>query len=95
MSDNNVCTVTDIGSACLTRNDGRIVTLSNVRCVTSLKQNLVSPGAPDESGCKYTAYGGVLEVHRNNKLVLSGKNYHDLYAWLSSRQGEASRQGAY
>ena len=54
-------------------------TLFGVRHVLDLKRNLVSLGAFDSVGWKYTCEGGVLRVSKGAHVFLEGRKSTNLY----------------
>lgn len=53
--------------------------LTNVMYVPHLKRNLISLGYLDGKGLVFSAQGGVLNIVKNDKCLLSGKLYNGLY----------------
>lgn len=76
MGDNNVCDVAVIGSVKLALSDGRNVTLIMVRYVQCLRMNPISLGTLHDIRYFYAACDGVLDVRKNDQVVLSGTNVH-------------------
>lgn len=59
--------------------DGILKLLQNVRHVPGPKRNLISLGMLDSIGCEYNRQGGMIEVRKNSKIVLTTEKVNDLY----------------
>ena len=59
--------------------DGIVRTLAEVRHVPDLKKNLISLGALDSDGCKFSAEGGVMKVVKGALVFMRGNRVGNLY----------------
>ena len=62
MGSDVVCKTVDIGNICMRMFDGQVRTLTNVRHVPNLKKNLLSLGALEARGYKFSDADGEIKV---------------------------------
>ena len=74
-----VCKIVGIGSIKLRTHDGRFCTLSKVRHVPSMKNNLISVRLLDSRRFKYSGGDGTLNVYRGSDVILKGFMNGTLY----------------
>ena len=79
MGNNAVCKTIGLGTIKVKMFDGIVRTLSEVRHVPDLKKNLISLGALDAAGYRYTAEDGVLKVNKGAMVVMKGERNGNLY----------------
>ncbi|PRQ16367.1 putative RNA-directed DNA polymerase [Rosa chinensis] len=85
MGDNTPNKVMGIGTVRIKMHDEIIKTLTKVRHVPDLKNNLISLGTLDLQGYKYSSQGGVLRVSKGALVVIQGKLIcHNLYVLQGS-----------
>ena len=84
MGNSDPCKIFGVGSIRIKMHDGVVRTLTNVRHVPDLKQNLISLGTLEEKGCRYSAVGGVLKVSRGALVLLKAKRSNSLYVLMGS-----------
>ncbi|XP_077221004.1 uncharacterized protein LOC143854779 [Tasmannia lanceolata] len=70
MGNNNSCKTVGMGTMNIKIYDGTIRTLTGVRHVPELKKNLISLGALNTSGCRFTGDGGTLKVVKGSLVVM-------------------------
>ncbi|KAJ9547247.1 hypothetical protein OSB04_019790 [Centaurea solstitialis] len=73
------CHVVGIGSMSIKMHDGMVRTLTDVRHVPDMKKNLISLGALDKKGFKYSGGGGVIRVTKGALVVMKGVMKDTLY----------------
>ena len=64
--------------------DGQVRTLMNVRHVPNLKKNLLSLGALEAQGCKFSDADGDIKVTKGSMTILKGKQTMNLYKMIES-----------
>lgn len=79
MANNTVNKVIGMGSVRFRMTDGRFVRLTGVRHVPGLRKNLISLGALHSNGCSFASSDGVLDVFKNEKVVMQGTLEGNLY----------------
>jgi hypothetical protein len=72
MGDNIPCEVIGIGSVKIRTYDGMTRTLTDVRHIPTMFNNLISLGTLDNLGYKYFTSGGVLNVSKGSLIVMKG-----------------------
>src|SRR3954462_13136592 len=71
--------------------DGQVRTLSNVRHVPDMRENLLSLGALEAQGFRFSGEGEVIKVSRGSMTVLKGERVANLYRMKGSIiDGDAS-----
>jgi hypothetical protein len=79
MGNNMPCRIVGVGTVKVRMYDGIVRTLLGVRHVPDLRRNLVSLGALDSVGWKYTAEGGVLSASLGARVFVKGQKLGNLY----------------
>jgi hypothetical protein len=79
MGNDISCKIVGIGSVQIKMYDITIRTLTDVRHVPELRNNLISLGVLDSSGYKCTVQGGVLKVFKGILVVMKAKRSRNLY----------------
>lgn len=79
MGNDISCKAIGVGSIKTRVFNGIIRTLMKVRHVPKLKKNLISLGALDSSGFKYTSQGGALKVSKGILVVMKAINIGNFY----------------
>ncbi|OIT39786.1 hypothetical protein A4A49_58256, partial [Nicotiana attenuata] len=64
--------------------DGVVRTLTDVRYVPELKENLISLGTLESLGCKFTGDGGVLKIFQGALVIMKAHRFGSLYSLLGS-----------
>ena len=59
--------------------DGQVRTLTNVRHVSDLKKNLLSLGALEARGYKFSSVDGGIKVTKSSMTILKGERTVNLY----------------
>jgi len=95
MGNNAQCKATAIGTIKIKTYDGAVRTLSNVRHVPDLKRSLISLGALESKGCKYSAEGGVMKVSNGSRILLKGLRQGGLYVLQASITPGYMKKGSY
>jgi len=84
MGNDTVCKTVGIDSIRMRMFDGQVRTLTNIRHITDLKKNLLSLGALEARGYKFSdAYGGI-KVTKGSMMILKGKRTINLYRLIGS-----------
>nr|KYP40581.1 Retrovirus-related Pol polyprotein from transposon TNT 1-94 [Cajanus cajan] len=79
MGNDMPCKIVGIGTIQLRMHDGVIRTLTEVRHVPDLKNNLISVGVLDSKSFKCNVKNGVMEIKRGSTLVMRGFKKGNLY----------------
>jgi hypothetical protein len=79
MGNDQSCRVVGIGTVRIQMFDGVIRTLTDVRHIPDLKRNLISLGALDSLGCRWSTAGGVLSVSQGSQMIMQGMKSGNLY----------------
>ena len=79
IGNNVACKTVGIGIVKAKMYDGIVRTLAKVRHVPDLKKNLVSLGALDSDGCKFSAEGRVMKVVKGALVLMRGNKVGNLY----------------
>lgn len=79
--NNKACMVIRIGRIKLKMFDGVGRTLTEVKCVSELKRNLILLGNLESKGYRFKATCGVLSVTKGPMVVIEGERVKNLY-WL-------------
>ena len=79
MGNNAECRVVGIGSIRMRMFDGEVRTVANVRHVPEVSSNLLSLGALEARGCRFTSANGTLKVRKGSRMVLKGERIANLY----------------
>ena len=79
MGNNVACKTFGIRIVKIKMYDGIVRTLAEVRHVPDMKKNLVSLGALDSDGCKFSAEGGVMKVVKGALVLMRGNRVGNLY----------------
>ena len=64
--------------------DGQARTLTNVRHVSDLKKNLLSLGALEARGYKFSSVDGGIKVTKGSMMILKGERTVNLYKLIGS-----------
>lgn len=86
MRNNVSCQTLGVGNVEIKMYDGTIRTLTNVRHVLELKNNLISLGVLDSEGYKFIGQGGALRVSKDALVVMKAENIGNLYRLKGSTQ---------
>jgi len=73
------CDVVSVGTIRIKTHYGIVRTLSNVHHIPGLKHNLISLGALETNGRKYSAKGGVLKIYKSALVLMKGERRGSLY----------------
>ena len=84
MGNDSVCKIMEVDNVRMMMYDGQERTLSNIRHVLDLTKNLLSLGALEAQGCKFTGEGGGVTVTRGSVTVLKGERVRNLYSMIGS-----------
>jgi len=74
-----VCKTVGIGNIRMRMLDGQVRTLTNVRHVLDLKKNLLSLGALEARGNKFSGAEGAIKVNKGSMTILKGERTINLY----------------
>ncbi|GFZ09162.1 hypothetical protein Acr_20g0009700 [Actinidia rufa] len=96
MANNTSSRVVGRGSVRFRMADGRSVTLTEVRHVPNLQENLIFIGMLDSNGCIFEASGGILRVSKGTRRCCGERRLEGYTDWRGmSRQEELlSRHGS-
>lgn len=83
IGNNNLCPVIGFAIVTLKLKNGKLVDLTNIRCVPGLRRNLISLGTLDDHGCTMKV-NEVLQVNRGVTIVLYGKISPMVYMFLKA-----------
>ena len=78
MGNDISCRIVGIGSIKVKMYDGTMTTLTEVRHVPKLRNNLISMGVLDYVGYKFVVQGGVMKVYKGILFVMKEKRIKDL-----------------
>ena len=78
MGNDIVCKTIGIGNIRTRMFDGQVRTLTNVRHVLDLKKNLLSLGALEARGYKFSGADGVIKVTKGPITILKGERTTNL-----------------
>src|SRR3954462_13045212 len=84
MGNDAACNVIGIGNVRMRMFDGQVRTLSNVRHVRDMRKNLLSLGALEAQGFKFSGEDGVIKVSRGSMTVLKAERVANLYRMKGS-----------
>jgi len=84
MGNNAQCKVVGEGTIKIKTHDGIVRTLTGVRYVPELKQNLISLCTLESHGCRYSAEGEVLKVSKGALVLLKTIRCDSLYVLQGS-----------
>jgi hypothetical protein len=73
------CKIVGVGSVQIKMHDGFVRTLTDVRHVPELRNNLISLGVLYSVGYRCTTQGGVLKVSKGILVVMKAKRIGNLY----------------
>jgi len=73
IGNNTVCKTVGIGIICTRMFDGHVRTLTNVRHVPALRKSLLSLGALEAQGCKFTGADGSIKITKGSMMILKGE----------------------
>jgi hypothetical protein len=79
MGNDFSCKIVGVGSVQIRMHDGSVRTLTDVRHVPELRNNLVSLGVLDFAGYRCTTQGGALKVSKGILVVMKAKRIGNLY----------------
>lgn len=79
MGNHHSCSIVGIGNIRLKLHDGMIRELKNVRCVPSMKKNLISLGMLESKGLRLDCQNGVMKVISGAMVVMRGTRRYNLY----------------
>ena len=79
MGNNVACKTVGIGTVKIKMYDGIVRMLVEVRHVPNLKKNLISLGALDSDGYKFSAEGGVMKVVKGALVLMRDNRVGNLY----------------
>jgi len=79
MRNDVACKTVGIGSICMKMFDRQVRTLKNVRHVPDLRKNLLSLGAMEAQGCKFSSTDGALKVIKGSMMILKAEHTANLY----------------
>jgi len=74
-----VCKTIGIGNIHMRMFDGQVRTLMNVRHILNLKKNLLSLGALEARGYKFSGADGGIKVTKGSMTILKGEQTTNLY----------------
>jgi hypothetical protein len=86
MGNNVPCKTVGVGSIKIKMFDGIVRTLTEVRHVPELKNNLISLGVLDSGGYMFTGQGGALKVSKGILVVMKATKIGNLYKLEGSTQ---------
>ena len=84
MGNDAECNVIGTGNIRMRMFDGQVRTLTNVRHVPDMRKNLLSLGALEAQGFRFSGEGGVLKVSTGSMTVLKGERVVNLYRMKGS-----------
>src|SRR3954468_13356783 len=84
MGNDAACKVIGIENIRMRMFDGQVRTLSNVRHVPDMRKNLLSLGALEAQGFRFSGEDGVIKVSRGSMTVLKGERVANLYRMKGS-----------
>src|SRR3954464_14589736 len=84
MGNDAACNIIGIGNIRMRMFDGQVRTLSNVRHVPDMRKNLLSLGALEAQGFRFSGEGGVIKVSKDSMTVLKGERVANLYRMKGS-----------
>jgi len=79
-----MCKTIGIGNICMRMFEVQVRTLTNVRHVPNLKKNLLSLGALEARGYKFSGADGGIKVTRGSMMILKGKQTVNMYKLAGS-----------
>ncbi|KAJ8633371.1 hypothetical protein MRB53_026707 [Persea americana] len=79
MGNNVACKTVGTRTIKIKMYDEIVRTLAEVRYVPDLKKNLISLGALDSDGCKFSGEGGVIKVVKGALVLMRGNRVGNLY----------------
>ena len=79
MGNDAVCKTVDIGNICMRMFDGHVRTLTNVYHIPDLRKNLLSLGALEARGYKFSGADGGIKVTKGSMMILKGERTTILY----------------
>ena len=79
MGNDVACKTVGKGSICMKMFDGQVRTFKDVRHVPDLRKNLLSLGALEAQGYKFSGTDRVLKVTKGSMTVLKGEYMMNLY----------------
>src|SRR3954471_18679510 len=84
MGNDAECNVIGTGNIRMRMFDGQVRTLSNVRHVPDMRKNLLSLGALEAQGFRFSGEGGVIKVSKGSMTVFKGERVANLYRMTRS-----------
>ena len=86
MGNNVTCKTVGIGSIRIKMYDGIVRTLTDVRYVPELRNNLISMGFLDNDGYKFAVQGGVMKISKGILVVMKENRVENLYKLEGERK---------
>uniref|UniRef100_A0A2C9VMS6 Retrovirus-related Pol polyprotein from transposon TNT 1-94-like beta-barrel domain-containing protein n=1 Tax=Manihot esculenta TaxID=3983 RepID=A0A2C9VMS6_MANES len=79
MGNDHPCKVVGINTIKIRMYDGVIRTLTNIRYVPNMRNNLISLPVLNNLGCKFSSEGGILKVMKGALIVMKANQIGRLY----------------
>lgn len=90
MANDTVSKVMGLGSVKIINEDNSVVILTKVRYIPEMKRNLISLGTLEALECRYSPTDGVLQIIKEDMVVLKGKRHETLYFLCEKRKVSSS-----
>jgi len=79
MGDGSTCNMDGVGTVLIKMFDGMVRELKDVRYIPQMKKNIISIGALQAQGLKFSGRDGVLKVLKGSMIVLKGIRRNNLF----------------
>jgi GAG-pre-integrase domain len=79
LENDHLCKIAGVGTVRIKMHDGIIRTLTDVRHIPDLTQNLIFLSSLEDVGCKFQSNGGVLKVSKGVHTLMKAKKIRTLY----------------